>query len=91
MKPIAYRFIASTVNASSVKQTNISQNGGLHINKKLLDSRKVRMCVYQSKKQKSLYTYIVIHFAPFNNLFSTHNCLLCKNPGNESPLVTKKP
>ena len=26
---------------------------------------------------------------PSNNLHSTHNDLLCKNPGNESPLVAK--
>ena len=26
---------------------------------------------------------------PFNNSYSIHNCLLCKNPGNESTFVTK--
>ena len=26
---------------------------------------------------------------PFNNSYSIHNCLLCKNPRNESSLVTK--
>ena len=35
-----------------------------------------------------IYCHSLLH-TPFNNLYSTHNCLLCKNPGNVSPLVTK--
>ena len=30
-----------------------------------------------------IYCHSLFHI-PFNNLYSIHNCLLCKNPGNES-------
>ena len=35
-----------------------------------------------------MYCHLLFH-TPFNNLHSIHNFLLCKNPGNESPLVIK--
>ena len=35
-----------------------------------------------------IYCHSLFHI-PLNNLYSIHNCLLCPNPGNVSPLVTK--
>ena len=45
-------------------------------------------CVSFNQVEVALSTYCHSLFhAPFNNLNSIHNCLLCANPGNVSPLV----
>ena len=50
----------------------------------------VRVCVSFNQVEVALHIYCHSLFhTPFDNLYSIHNCLLCKNPGNESPLVTK--
>ena len=52
----------------------------------------VRECVCASFNQLEVALHIYCHSLfsiPFTNLHSIHNFLLCKNPGNESPLVTK--
>ena len=46
------------------------------------------MCIIQPSSRINIYCHSLFH-APFNNLYSIHNCLLCRNPGNESALVTK--
>ena len=48
------------------------------------------MCAWTlDKPVASLSTCHLDVHAPFNNLYSIHNCLLCRKPRNESPLVIK--
>ena len=48
------------------------------------------VCVSFSQVEVASNTYCQSLFHPLcNNLYSIHNCLLSKNPGNVSPLVTK--
>ena len=58
----------------------------------------MRVCVCVSAyvrvsfNQVEVALYIYFHSlfpTPFNSSHSIKNCLLCENPGNESPLVTK--
>ena len=56
----------------------------------------VRVCVSAhvrvsfNQVQAALHIYFHLLFpTQFNNSHFIHNCLLCKNPGNEFPLVTK--
>ena len=50
----------------------------------------VRVCVsVEIEVALHIYFHSLLH-TPFNNSHSIHNCLLCTNPGNESPLVIKK-
>ena len=56
----------------------------------------MRVCVnaYErvSFNQVEVALHIYFHsvfYIPFNNSYFIHNCLLCKNPGNESPLLTR--
>ena len=52
------------------------------------------MCAYvcasfdQVEVTSHLYFHSLFH-VPFNNLYSIHHCLLCKNQGNESASVIK--
>ena len=48
----------------------------------------VRVSSYQVEVALHIYFYSLFHI-PFNHSYLIHNCLLCKNPGNESSLVTK--
>ena len=49
------------------------------------------VCVsFSQVEEVALNTYCQSLFHPLcNHLYSIHNCLLSKNPGNVSPLVTK--
>ena len=48
------------------------------------------VCVSFNQVEVASCTYCNSLFhIPFNNLHSIHNCLLCKNPGTDSPLVNK--
>ena len=48
----------------------------------------VLVCIIQSTRSRiTLYCHSLFHI-PSNNLHSTHNCLLCKYPGNESYICT---
>ena len=52
----------------------------------------VRAYVRVSFNQVEVALHINFHSlfpAPFNNSYFIHNCLLCMNPGNGSPLVFK--
>ena len=48
------------------------------------------VCVSFNQVEVALHIYFhPLFHTPFNNLYSTHSCLLCKNLGNLFPLVTK--
>ena len=48
-------------------------------------------CVAFNQVEVALQIYFQPLFhTPFYNLYSIHNCLLCKNPGNVSPLGNEK-
>ena len=83
--------------------TNVSKDG-LHINEKpvrfsisqwlpcpltilcfALDGNHFKYILFEVALQ--IYCHSLF-YTLFNNLYSIHNCLLCKNPGNVSPLVT---
>ena len=46
-------------------------------------------CVSFNQVDVALHIFFHSLFhTPFNNIYLIHNCLLCKNPGNVSHLVT---
>ena len=50
---------------------------------------RVRVCIIQLSRSRITYILEFTIYSPFNNLYSIHNLLLCKNPRNECHLVTK--
>ena len=74
----------------------VSQKGGLYINETFLDSCHLGVLPWIAILL-NLYGIAVFEqminvlftIQSYNNVCSIHNCLLYKNPGNESPLVAK--